>query len=77
MKFDEIKNVIVFKIPLEKLDQKVVIEFLDEMRTIFENEPQLIKLPKKEAVFAGDTHSDYEASMKVITRYLDNRISVR
>jgi len=69
----KIKDAIDGKIHVDALDKKIVIQFLQEIKIIFKNEPQVIKLPKKELVFAGDTHSDYEASMKVINKFLDKQ----
>ncbi len=57
--------------------EKEELNLLNKAREIFKNEPNLIELPSYgKAVFVGDTHGDFDATQKVIDRYLKdgNRI---
>jgi len=69
-KFPEIIEAVNGKIPLNRLTEPLLIGFLKKVKNIFEKEPQLINLPKKTIICAGDTHGDFTSSKKVIKTYL-------
>ncbi len=44
---------------------------LEEVARVFEKEPKLIQLPSHgEAVFAGDTHGDLDATERILSRFM-------
>ncbi|NVM29274.1 MAG: metallophosphoesterase [Candidatus Helarchaeota archaeon] len=43
---------------------------LNEMKEIFEKEPNIIKIQRGPCLFIGDTHGDFNASLKVIQKFL-------
>lgn len=59
------------KIPFSEIPKGDILCFLAGMRAVFDREPQVINVSEK-VVFAGDTHSDHEASCKVL-HYLGRR----
>lgn len=69
-KYDPIRNAAEGTLPLEQVDLGLLKGFLAAMKGLFSEEAQLITLPDKELVFVGDTHSDYQSSMKVVEKYL-------
>ena len=60
-------------LPLEPSDLQ---GFLEEMRTIFAGEPNILKVPKNPCIFVGDTHGDLEASMKVVEKFLPDENNI-
>ncbi|MBW2984026.1 serine/threonine protein phosphatase [Candidatus Woesearchaeota archaeon] len=75
--YQVIKNAALGKIPLIRVDESLLYGFLMDLKQKFKAEKQLIKLPeKKKIIFVGDTHGDYDASKKIIEKYLDSSIVV-
>jgi len=60
-------------LPLEPSDLQ---GFLEEMRTVFAGEPNILKVPKNPCIFVGDTHGDLEASMKVVEKFLPDENNI-
>lgn len=70
-------------LPLAKFTKEIpqsgseIKEFLRELRKIFMNEPNIIKIRKGPCIFIGDTHGDLNASKRAIQKFLkaeDNTI---
>ncbi len=51
-------------------------DFLLDLRKIFMNEPNIIKIQKGPCIFIGDTHGDLEASQRVIEKFLEEEITL-
>jgi len=60
-------------LPLQPSDLQT---FLEEMRTIFVEEPNILKIPENPCIFIGDTHGDLEASVKVTEKFLPDENTV-
>ncbi|MFX1294305.1 MAG: metallophosphoesterase [Promethearchaeota archaeon] len=58
------------EIPTEVSDIK---DLLKEMKEIFRNEPNIIKIQKGLCFFIGDTHGNFIASQKVIRKFLKEK----
>jgi len=52
------------------MTEKEIKSLLTEVEKIFAEEANLIRLQSGRVVFVGDTHGDFEATSKVIERYL-------
>jgi hypothetical protein len=53
-----------------RLSKPALNKFLDRVSDHLKALPRIVKLPKKETVFVGDTHGDFRSSIRVIEKYL-------
>ena len=53
----------------EPLPFEDAVKLLDEVHLYLDKVPSLVDVSKDRVVFVGDTHGDFEASLKVIERY--------
>jgi serine/threonine-protein phosphatase PP1 catalytic subunit len=52
------------------MTREVIIDLLGSVEKVFAEEAKLIRLESGRVVFVGDTHGDFEATRKVVRRYL-------
>src|SRR4030042_17701 len=55
------------------MTREEIKDLLNEAEERFASEAKLIQLESGKVVFAGDTHGDFEATEKIIQRYLKPR----
>ncbi len=54
---------------IEQYTVEDVIQLLERVQPILQKEPRLLKLPDKPLVFVGDTHGDWNATKRILTRF--------
>lgn len=54
---------------IEQYTKEDVLHLLDRVSPLFNEEPRLLQLPKKPLIFVGDTHGDWKATQRLLSRY--------
>ena len=59
------------------MERSEIEDLITEVEKIIEKEPKLVELSgRRQTVFVGDTHGDFQASKNIITKYLETERNI-
>jgi predicted phosphodiesterase len=69
---EKVEQILANPEEVSRLTTEEVEELLSRVEEVFEDEPKLIELPSSgKAIFVGDTHGDFDATKRVVAKYLE------
>lgn len=58
---------------IRQYNKEDALNLLEEVQPILLQEPRLLRLPDAPLVFIGDTHGDWDATQRILTRFWDSQ----
>ena len=67
------KEIIASPERVSEITKEDILSLLDKIKEKIKKEKPLLKLRSKKSLFVGDTHGDFNATMRIVKRFLDDK----